>query len=259
MQYVFLSHDVDWRKQGPEPEHIIERKERFDPQLFEKTPLDKMYYNFPEFIEIEEKFGTKSTFFFRTMYENGNIYDYEDEINLLNKKGWEIGLHLDPSSVNNLEEIRKEKKILEDISNDKILGNRVHFLKTNDQLQSKLKELDFVYDSSIKKTKDHYKDDLGFFVKNEIIEFPITIMDAYLFTYMKIKEEKIISIIDETLNYARKNNVEDNIISILWHDNVLKMKGGRAYPKIFEFLSTQEDVVMCNGIELVNKIKRNDL
>ena len=258
MQYIFLSHDVDWRKQGPEPEHIIERKERFDPQLFEKTPLDKMYYNFPEFIEIEEKFGTKSTFFFRTMYENGNFYDYENEINLLNKQGWELGLHLDPSSVNNLEEIRKEKKILEDILNDKILGNRVHFLKTSDQLQSKLKELDFVYDSSIKQTKDHYKDDLGYFVKNEIIEFPITIMDAYLFTYMKIKEEKIVSIVDETLKYARENN-EDNIISILWHDNVLKMKGGRAYPKILEFLSTQEDVVMCNGIELVNKIKKNNL
>ena len=258
MQYIFLSHDVDWRKQGPKPEHIIERKERFDPQLFEKTPLDKMYYNFPEFVEIEEKFGTKSTFFFRTMYENGNIYDYEDEINLLNKKGWEIGLHLDPLSVSNLEKIRKEKKILEDLSNKKILGNRVHFLKTNDQLQSKLKELDFVYDSSIKKTKDHYKDDLGYFVKNEIIEFPITIMDAYLFTYMKIKEEKIISIVKETLEYARKNN-ENNIISILWHDNVLKMKGGRIYPKILEFLSTQEDVVMCNGIELADKIKKNNL
>jgi len=29
------------------------------------------------------------------------------------------------------------------------------------------------------------------------------------------------------------------------------------YPKILEFLSSQDDVVMCNGIQLANKIKQN--
>ena len=256
MQYVFLSHDVDWRKQGPELEHILARKERFDPKLFEKTSPEKMYYNFPEFMEIEERFGTKSTFFFRTMYENGNVFDYEDEINTLSKDGWEIGLHLDPSSVNDLEKIHKEKTIIEEISHSKILGNRVHFLKTDEHLQEKLNELGFLYDSSIKKTKNDYKEDIGYYIQNKIIEFPITIMDAYLFTYMKIKEEEIVSIFDEVLNYSREINSEFNIISILWHDNVLKMKGGRMYPKILEFLSSQDDVIMCNGIDLVNRIKK---
>ena len=256
MQYIFLSHDVDWRKQGPDSNHILARKSRFDSQLFQKTPLEKMYYNFPEFIEIEEKFDTKSTFFFRTMYEDGDVWDYEDEIKLLSKNNWEIGLHLDPSSINNIEKIFEEKTIIEKISGGKILGNRVHFLKTNNKLQKKLRELNFVYDSSIKKTKNHYKDDLGYFVQDNIIEFPISIMDAYLFTYMKIKEEKIISVIEQTLDYSRKINSEFNIVSILWHDNVLKMKGGRMYSKILEFLSSQDDVVMCSGIELAKKIKR---
>ncbi|RZD44980.1 MAG: hypothetical protein CXT78_05700 [Thaumarchaeota archaeon] len=255
MQYVFLSHDVDWRKQGPGSEHILARKERFDQQLFKKTPLEKMYYNFPEFMEIEEKFGTKSTFFFRTTYENGNVFDYEDEIKLLNNEKWEIGLHLDPSSVNDIEKISKEKNIIEEIAHCKILGNRVHFLKTDKQLQEKLNKLGFIYDSSVKKIKDDYKEDIGYYIQDKIIEFPITIMDAYLFTYMKIKEEKIISLFDDVLEYSRKINSEFNIISLLWHDNVLKMKGGRMYSKILEFLSSQEDVVLCNGIELVKKIK----
>ena len=255
MQYVFLSHDVDWRKQGPGSEHILARKERFDQQLFKKTPLEKMYYNFPEFMEIEEKFGTKSTFFFRTTYENGNVFDYEDEIKLLNNEKWEIGLHLDPSSVNDIEKISKEKNIIEEIAHCKILGNRVHFLKTDKQLQEKLNKLGFIYDSSVKKIKDDYKEDIGYYIQDKIIEFPITIMDAYLFTYMKIKEEKIISLFNDILKYSRKENTEFNIISLLWHDNVLKMKGGRMYPKILEFLSSQDDVVMCSGIELVNKIK----
>jgi len=80
-------------------------------------------------------------------------------------------------------------------------------------------------------------------------------MDAYLFTHMGISEEKIIPIIKKTLNSSRQLNSDVNVITILWHDNVLKMKGGRMYPKILEFLSSQDDVVMCNGIELVNKIK----
>ena len=81
-------------------------------------------------------------------------------------------------------------------------------------------------------------------------------MDAYLFTYMKVKEEKIISLFNDVLKYSRKENDKFNIISLLWHDNVLKMKGGRMYPKILEFLSSQDDVVMCSGRELVNKIKK---
>ena len=36
MQYIFLSHDVDWRRQGPPPEHVLARKDRFDPEIFDK-------------------------------------------------------------------------------------------------------------------------------------------------------------------------------------------------------------------------------
>ena len=201
MQYIFLSHDVDWRKKGPDPTHIFARRERFEPELFEKTPIEKLYYNFPEFMEIEEKFQVKSTFFFRTLYENGNVFDYENEINSLRKGGWEIGLHTDPSSVNDLEKIQKEKAIIEELSHSKVLGNRVHFLKTNELLLKKLDSLGFLYDSSIKKDKEDYKSDIGYFVQDGIIEFPITFMDAYLFTYMKIKEENIIPIITKRYTF----------------------------------------------------------
>ena len=80
MQYIFLSHDVDWRRQGPSIEHIQARKDRFDPEIFSKTKPEELYRNIPEYIELEEKFGIRSTFFFRTLYENGNVDDYEDDI-----------------------------------------------------------------------------------------------------------------------------------------------------------------------------------
>ena len=80
MQYIFLSHDVDWRRQGPSVKHILERKDRFDSEIFANVKPENLYHNIPEYMELEEKFGIRSTFFFRTLYENGNVDDYENNI-----------------------------------------------------------------------------------------------------------------------------------------------------------------------------------
>ena len=257
MQLIFLSHDVDWDFNGPPKDHILKIKNRFDEKLFQTTPINKLYRNFSEYMEIEEKYDTKSTFFFRTQYENGDYRDYDYDIKKLNKEGWEIGLHTDPSSVNEILEIKREKENLEKILGSKIYGNRVHYLSNDEKLLEKLSKLGFIYDSSFKKIKDTITvEDMGYQQINEIIEFPVTLMDAYLFTYMKISEDKIIKTVEKTLNSCRKLNLEFNVMSILWHDNVLKMKGGRMYSKILEFLSSQDDVKLVNGIDLATFLQR---
>ena len=256
-QYVFLSHDVDWSFDGPTKDHVLKRKDRFDVKLFDNTPFNKLYRNFSEYMEIEEKFDVKSTFFFRTQYESGNYIDYKKDIKELVNGGWEIGLHTDPSSVADIKKIEKEKNNLEKLTSSKIYGNRVHYLSNDSELSKKLSELGFIYDSSNKKTKELISlEDMGYQKINNILEFPVTLMDAYLFSYMNISEEKIISTIEKTLNSCRQLDSDFNIMTILWHDNVLKMKGGRIYPKILEFLASQDDVIMCNGLELTNKIKK---
>ncbi len=260
MPFVFLSHDVDWNFYGPPKDHILKIKNRFDEKLFQTTPTNKLYRNFSEYMEIEEKYDAKSTFFFRTKYENGDYRDYQDDIKKLYKEGWEIGLHTDPSSVNDILKIKKEKEDLEEILGSKIYGNRVHYLSNDEKLPEKLTELDFTYDSSFRKTKDDIMpEDMGYQRINKIFEFPVTLMDAYLFTYMKIPEDKIIEIVEKTLNSCRKLNLEFNIMTILWHDNVLKMKGGRMYEKILEFLSSQEDVTLFNGIDLAKFLKNKHI
>ena len=255
MQYIFLSHDVDWRRDGPPIKHILERKDRFEQELFEKTKPENLYRNIPEYMEIEEKFDIRSTFFFRTFYENGDVLDYEDDIKQLQKSNWEIGLHTDPSSIDDLDKIRLEKEKLESITGKQIIGNRVHFLNYNLELPKKLEKLGFNYDSSLRHSKDRIDEkEMGYSRIHGIIEFPVTLMDAYLFTYMKIREEKIISQFQKTLDLGRSLS-ENNVISVIWHENVLKMKGGRVYKQILEFLTSQDDVEIKRGIDLVKILK----
>ena len=255
MQYIFLSHDVDWRKQGPPLEHVLVRKERFDPDIFAKTRPEDLYRNTPEYMELEEKFGIRSTFFFRTLYENGSVDDYEDDIQTLQKGDWEIGLHTDPQSINDIEKLKKEKEKLESLTQKPIIGNRVHFLNYNLELPKKLKELEFSYDSSLRHSKDKIdKKEMGYSKIDKLIEFPVTLMDAYLFTQMGIKEDGIIPEFKKTLELGR-NISDQNVISVIWHDNVLKMKGGRVYGKILEFLTSQEDVKILPGKDLVKILK----
>jgi hypothetical protein len=84
--FIFISHDVDWRN-------------RFDKDVLEHTSVKNPYYNIPEMMALEERLGLRSTFFFRTLYENGNPYDYENDIKSLIAGGWEIGLHTDSDSI----------------------------------------------------------------------------------------------------------------------------------------------------------------
>ena len=251
MQYIFLSHDVDWRRQGPPVKHILERKDRFDSEIFTNTKPENLYRNIPEYMELEEKFGIRSTFFFRTLYEDGDVDDYEDDILALQEGGWEIGLHTDPKSIESIEKIKQEKEKLESLTKKPIIGNRVHFLNYNSDLPLKLKQLGFLYDSSLRHSKDRIDEkEMGYSKIDGLIEFPVTLMDAYLFTHMKIEEKKIVSEFQKALDIGR-NLSEENVISVIWHDNVLKMKGGRVYKEILEFLTSQEDVKIFSGNELV--------
>ena len=255
VQYIFLSHDVDWRKQGAPIEHILERKERFDKVTIDNLGTRNPYYNIPDYMGIEEGYGVKSTFFFRTIYEGGHFHEYEDEIHSLIRGGWEIGLHSDPKSVNSLEKLGDEKERLELITKHPITANRVHYLNGDVKLASMLQSLGFIYDSSVKKRKDRVtKDDLGFYKIGNLIEFPVTLMDAYLFTYMKIKEPQIVALFEKTLDYCK--NVKKDIITVIWHDNVLKMTGGRMYSSVLQYLTSRDDVKVCRGIDLAKMINQ---
>lgn len=206
-------------------------------------------------MEIEERYGLRSTFFFRTMYENGIILDYENDIRSLINGGWEIGLHSDPSSIDAKDKLLKEKTELEELSNVVIAANRVHYLKFNKDLPTKLRELGFVYDSSMRTSKHLIgPEEFGYYRFDDLLEFPITVMDAYLFTYMNLTEDDILPTFRRAIQQGRRLNPDFNVITVIWHDNVLRMKGGRMYRQIIEYLTSQTDVKVFRGIDLANYI-----
>ena len=93
-RFVFLSHDVDWRRSGPPRQHILDRRDRFDESVLENLDSANPYDNFDEIMSIEERHGCRSTFFFRTRYEGGDFREYRDQIRELEDSGWEIGLQI---------------------------------------------------------------------------------------------------------------------------------------------------------------------
>jgi peptidoglycan/xylan/chitin deacetylase (PgdA/CDA1 family) len=140
------------------------RRDRFDEEVLEYASVKNPYYNIPEMMALEERLGLRSTFFFRTLYENGNLYDYEDDIKSLIAGGWEIGLHTDSDSITDLDKIKQEKMKLESLARHSINGNRVHDLHFDRRLFNHLQKLGFTYDSSVKRFKDKISsDDMNFY------------------------------------------------------------------------------------------------
>ncbi|MGC8910375.1 MAG: hypothetical protein ACP5O5_07355 [Fervidicoccaceae archaeon] len=104
------------------------------------------------------------------------------------KRGWEVALHS-----NSIDRARGEKRILEEATRSKLIGNRVHYLKfTTKSGLTSLSELGIFYDSSVVFSRGRV--DVRYanhFFIGKLLEFPITFMDAYLFTYSKLSKHEV--------------------------------------------------------------------
>jgi len=267
MIYVFLSHDVDWGRSGAPISHIMARKERFEESILKNCEIENPYYNLPEYMEIEEKYSVRSTFFFRTYVPNAShppppyyVEEYKQEIRSLIEGGWEVGLHMDPSSHKSLKLVMKEKEALETVAGISIVGNRVHCTMNNEGLHHNLQKAGFKYDSSAKFSRENIvEQDLGYFKKDHLVVFPITIMDALAFTYLVSTEDDVVKLVKNTVEMCRKIPRKDKIITIIWHGCVFKMKKGRRYAQVLEYLTSLKDVELKRGIDLLKMIEKGVL
>jgi hypothetical protein len=250
---IIITHDVDWPPAGPGVDHVLARRERFADDVILKVAKEGFnpYNCIFELMDIEEAIGFRSTFFFRPRYDDGTLVDaYQDTIRALVKGGWEIGVHVNDAS--KFESIKEEKRAVETVAGE-TLGSRVHYLKVNDP--SFLEAAGFAYDSSVMFSRnDIDARNTGFFNWGKLVVFPITIMDSYLFSYMRVREENVVATVDKAADTA----VEKGFMTLLWHDCSIKMKGGRMYPKVLEALSSRENTKLMRGIDAYNIVLRAD-
>ena len=220
------------------------------------------YLNFKEIMNLEEKYGAKSTFYFLATDKDirrfrYNIEDLENELGSIVDNGWEVGLHGGYYAYNDLEEMETEKERLEKVLGKAVIGYRNHYLrfKVPDTWEL-LAKVGFKYDTTF-----GYENTVGFrngmchpfkpFNLNgnkeiDILEIPLIIMDGALFGYSNSFEEAW-ETTKRLIDTVEKYN---GALTLLWHNNVFncpyREKWSKLYEKILKYCD-EKNAWMTSG------------
>ena len=210
--------------------------------------------NFSSIMDLEEKYGAKSTFFFMAESPGERDYSYkiediEHEIGEIINRGWEVGLHGGHTTYLNAKEMREKKERLERITHKPVKGYRNHYLrfKVPDTWVC-LKEAGFEYDTTL-----GYADCAGFrngmchpfrpIILNtnheiDILEIPLTVMDGTLDqTYMRLdgksKWEFVKMLIDRVAACH-------GVFTLLWHNTHMEGENLELYEKVLAYCNEKK-------------------
>lgn len=205
--------------------------------------------NFSAIMDLEEKYGAKSTFFF--MAENPGEQDYaynienlEPEVGEILNRGWEVGLHGGHTAYLDVQEMKEKKERLENVTHKPVIGYRNHYLrfKVPDTWEC-LSKAGFRYDATF-----GYADCAGFrngmchpfkpFNRDtdqeiDILEIPLIVMDGTLDqTYMRLdgrsKWEFVTMLIDRVAACH-------GVFTLLWHNTYMEGDNLELYEKILGY------------------------
>ncbi len=270
---VCLTHDIDFIGMWwfNTLQRILELLKESDFNSIISTKLKAMkaltkgknpFFNFNEFISLEQESGFKSTFFFLTeggslkkIFENrGGTYNLEGlrcVIQKMKRKGWDVGLHGSINSYKDYKKFKYEKQRMQQVLGSEELGVRQHFLRFEPQSTWKIQEkCGLMFDTTL-----GYPDKVGFrggfsfpfFPYNTnshrefgILEIPLTIMDRTFTKYIGYDDP--LKVITEIINETKKNN---GLCTILWHNSSIDEGGFPGYLEIYR--KTLELIKSNNG------------
>lgn len=267
-----LTHDIDAIKQtltncAVESVKSTIKGNYINSLQYTLSGLDKKQHPFRDFekiMEVEERYGAKSSFYFLALKPGEKDYNYDleeisDEIRDISDNGWEVGLHGGHESYNNIKVMIREKELLESVLGKKVVGYRNHYLrfKTPDTWEI-LSKAGFKYDTTF-----GYADCAGFrngmchpfkpFNLNtgteiDILEIPLAIMDRTLLKdYMRLNFEKAWKLTKQLIDSVERCN---GVITILWHNNSMDGDYLKFYEKILKYCS-DKNAWMTSGEEIL--------
>jgi len=219
------------------------------------------FWNFDDWMKIEQKYGLKSTFFFCAIkgsllkyyftspdpFYNIKKTKYRKLFNKLKNKNFEIGLHSSYQAYSSKKRFREERLKLMRFSKSEVLGNRHHYWHTSDNFIETVKihqKVGFLYDTSL--AFDHHSGfrrsictPLKFFdIKTtkelDILEMPTALMDGQLFNLLKYNYlQKKESVIDALIDSVKKYN---GMLIVDYHTRVLNKDFFPGWKKSYIYL-----------------------
>ena len=206
------------------------------------------YRNFSRIMELEEKYGATSSFYFMATDRDVkrfryNIEDLEGDLGAIVDKGWEVGLHGGYYAYDRLEEIKKEKARLEKVLGRNTIGYRNHYLRFSvPKTWEYLEKAGFRYDTTI-----GYNQTVGF--RNgmchpyrpydrtdgkyrDILEIPMAIMDCSVFEQGRTQEgawELAKQLVDAAEQYH-------GVVTLLWHNDAFGVPFRDGWVKLYNKL-----------------------
>lgn len=224
------------------------------------------FCNFSQIMDLEEKYGAKSTFFFMAERPGERDYAYtiEDiapEIGDIIDRGWEVGLHGGHTTYLDLHEMKEKKERLEKVSRKPVFGYRNHYLRFRvPDTWEYLSQAGFQYDATL-----GYADCAGFrngmcrpfrpFNLNtgkgiDIVEIPLVVMDCSLDQYMKLDPvmawEMTSRLIDTVEQYH-------GVLTLLWHNTYFSGENAEFYERILHYCAGKW-AWMTSGGEIARRV-----
>lgn len=251
---VWLSHDADRFHKTLYHALYYWGKEKRSYHLRSMFSRPDPYWNFEQIMDLEDRYGARSTFFFlnesmqadicnpqsfilakgRARLENPKI---QSIIRKLDQNGWEIGLHGSYNSYLDKDLLFREKTILEQIVGHAVAGSRQHYWNNVIPETWKIhRAIGLKYDATL-----IVKHDVGFYKQvyfpfkpfnDDFTVIPTVLMEYYLLD--KARDLKSAQkIIDELMTFCQKKHA---ILSVLWHQHTLHAQEVPEYYKLYVYL-----------------------
>lgn len=208
-------------------------------------------YNFEAIMDLETKYGAKSSFYFLVIDKTNQDFDYSiDELSVelknMVKNSWEVGLHGSRQASCDLSVLKSEKNKLEQVLGQKIVGYRNHYLMFKvPQTWENLQEAGFGYDTTF-----GYADVPGFrngmchpfkpynLNKNQLIniwELPLIVMDRTL-DHMGLTQTESLPLVKKMIDKVCECG---GVMTLLWHNTELTKEKIGFYEEILKYAQSK--------------------
>jgi peptidoglycan/xylan/chitin deacetylase (PgdA/CDA1 family) len=251
-----LTHDVDRPYKTYQAPYEAVRERSLQP-LRALSPRVNPYWQFDDILSLEDELGVRSAFYvlnepslFRQpprewlepahWIEHLGRYDVTaDDIRTLIRRlaagGWEVGLHGSYHSPGDPERLAREKRVLESLTDQPVVGGRQHHLRLGPNSWRHHQDIGLRYDASLGSSRSYgftwgYRPRRPF--DDEFVVFPLTAMEIAL----PDPGERFADAWAACEGLLAEADANDAVMSVLWHPRYFSETEFPGYRRLYRRL-----------------------